>query len=343
MKHTVRQTTVPEIEVGNTVLLPPDVLMPMPNQPRKEFDPEVIRGIAESAISLRARGLGRLRTGFTDVLTVRLPSGALDKNNRLKDGVLLPIVSGETRWRAALWANERQPHSIPELPCAIENVNDEDALELAYFANAHRKDLSALDEAQFLLLWKNRQNLTLRQLANKTGKTLGYIQNRMDVIGASPDVLLIFDTRPKALSIVRRIETVKEPNARRELIKLAKKGATHEEINDRIRAMNMGISVEKYQAHQEVRGFEKQYEKEAGSAKRSTPPDDVENKTGQFDFGKALTELLFQSQAVLKSARQAKPQIVLSAKERSTLAARAAQIIGINEEIESLLHSQNKK
>jgi ParB/RepB/Spo0J family partition protein len=256
------------VDVGKVALIPPDRLEPMANQPRGAFDPDLVRQLADNIVALRSRGQGIQGSGFIDVVKAKLPSLALDDEGRLKDGARLIITSGETRWRAATLANERQPLSVPVVPVIVENIPDDAAMfELAYFANAHRRDLSDLDEGQALLRIKNARELTLEQLAAYVNKSMGYVQNRIDVIGAAPDVLAVFDARPKALSIVRRINTVKDPAARQELVALAKlKDTTAKDIEDAIRAHKAGVTVEEFQGEQERQGYQRQYEKEAQNA-----------------------------------------------------------------------------
>lgn len=263
----------PEVELGQVVLLPPDLLEPMTNQPRRAFDADLIREMADKAMDLFAQSQGIQGTGFIDVVKFRLPSGALDADGRLVPGVKLPIYSGETRWRAANFANERRPNSLPFLPCVGENVTEDEAFELAYFANLHRRNLNDLDDALALLRIKNQHDLTLEQLAKRIRvNNIGVIQNKIDVAKADPDVWEIFTARPneKVLSIARRISRVKDdPKLRRDLIKRAKKNATFKEIDDRVKAHNEGISYEDWLANQRVVELERKGENEAKKASRT--------------------------------------------------------------------------
>lgn len=262
-------TTLPEIEIGQIVLLPPSALEPMAGQPRTEFDSQHIESLARNVMELRARGGGIAGTGYIDALSLRLPANALDANGRLRDGARLPIVSGENRWRAANYANEQRANSIPVLPCIIENMAGDSAFEIAYFANAFRADLTPMEEAQALLRIKNARGFTLHELASHTGKTAGYLQNRLDLIGADPDVLAIFDERPNAIMAVRRISTVKDPTFRAQLIEMARSGADAKTISKHITAKNAGLSVEKYEAFRQLSRAEKQGETEAIAARQT--------------------------------------------------------------------------
>jgi ParB/RepB/Spo0J family partition protein len=268
MRKTPNSAT-PEIEIGQVVLLPPEVLEPTPDQPRQKFSEDDIRGMANNAINRRAKGQGIQETGFIDPLKLRLPANALDAEGRLKEEVRLPIYSGETRWHAANYANSLHAHSLPLLPCIIENVSEEDALELAYFANAQRKNLSELDDAIALLRIKNRHRYTMQQMTLHMNLSMGELQNRLDVAG-DKEVWEIFDGRKNALSMARRITQVKDPELKRSLIKRAKKkSTTFAEIDEIIKAHSAGVSVEKYRARQQVTRYEKQGEGEARKANQT--------------------------------------------------------------------------
>ncbi len=275
MKTKSQTETAPQIEVGDVLLLPPDVLEPMPDQPRTVFDENFIRGIADKAEEWRAQGRGIRGSGFIDVVKARLPSNALDGQGRLKSGVKIPFYAGENRWRAANFANERRPGSLPVLPVVVENLPAEDVYEMAYFSNALRRNFTELDDAIALLRIKNKHKFTLEQLARYAKMSMGELQNRIDVAQADPDVWVLFNgVIKKPLSSARRISTLKKPGEkklRKDLIRRALEGAPFAEINGRIAAHNIGIAYEDYLAGQEVASYERQGRKEAQAASSSAP------------------------------------------------------------------------
>ena len=93
-------------------------------QPRKYFSEASLKTLANSFIE----------QGFKGVVLVR-PSG---KNQYL-------IVYGERRWRAAKIAE------LDTIPCFVEEMDDETALDLAMGENLLREDLSKLEETLGLL------------------------------------------------------------------------------------------------------------------------------------------------------------------------------------------------
>lgn len=325
------------IEVGDVVLLPPDVLKPMPDQPRQTFDADYIRQLADNAIQLRAASRGIRGTGFIDVLKVRLPSLALDDDGHLKPNVRLPIYSGENRYRAAIFANERQTGSLPLLPCIVENLPEDDAYEMAYFANANRRDLSDLEDALALLRIKQKHKFTIEQLAHYVKRGVGEIQNRLDVAQADPDVWVLIDGRKDGLMIARRISTLKKPDQkklRRDLIKRAKAGAKFKEINDAIKAHNSGVSEERYAAGQEVASYEQSGRREA-AASASTAPTKTSAKTSaardEFNYVGELSDLIASARSFRSGLRGAS----FTAAEQRSLRTLAAELEAAARDIRS--------
>ena len=196
----------PDIEAGTLVLLAPEALVPDPNQPRQDKNWD-IAGLAANMAELRSRGRGIRGTGVLFPLLVRLPPGALDATGTLRRGVRLLIVDGEGRWQSAHRANEGHTGAVPLLPCLLEDVGEEDAFEIAYMANSHRRSMSPLDEGLALLRIKKRHGLGYDRLAARVNQSKDYVRDRLKAV-ASEDTLPILEQRPDAISLVRRINQV---------------------------------------------------------------------------------------------------------------------------------------
>ncbi len=91
-------------------------------QPRKHFDGEQLRELAES---IKTTG------GLLQPIVVR----PLDNNK-------FEIVAGERRWRAAQLAG------LSEVSCLVSFYSDEQALQAAIIENINRADLNPIEEAQ---------------------------------------------------------------------------------------------------------------------------------------------------------------------------------------------------
>ena len=146
---------------GRRVLyLSVDAIRANPDQPRKYFEPEALRELAES--------IGRY--GILQPLTVR----------RGEDGY--ELIAGERRLRAARMAGLR------EVPCLIAAVGEEDAALLALIENLQRRDLDYLEEAAAISRLIGRYGLSQQQAAEKLGKSQPAIANKLRLLRLGPPV-----------------------------------------------------------------------------------------------------------------------------------------------------------
>ena len=219
--------------IQDALLLPLSRLRATTNQPRAEFEDEGLRELASDIKERAARGEGVARTGILQPILVRYAPGAVDINGKVDKEAALLITAGERRFRAAGMAK------LDRVPVIISDQSSEAAYETALAENIHRRDLSPLDEARAFRYLMNLHNLSFRGLAEKLYGTVsrtGYIQKRMDALNAGEDVQKIIDERADSISIVRRIETIKEPEERANLIEMALGGASFKEIDETIKS-----------------------------------------------------------------------------------------------------------
>jgi ParB family chromosome partitioning protein len=120
-----------------------DRIVPDPNQPRKEFDPEALERLAES---LKARGqLQPIRVRW---------DGAADR---------YVVVVGERRYRAAQLAG------LDTLACVVTSgdVAPEDLVEDQLIENALREDLKPIEQAHAYRALLAARGLSHRELAER--------------------------------------------------------------------------------------------------------------------------------------------------------------------------------
>ena len=147
---------------GRRVLyLSVDAIRANPDQPRKYFEPEALRELAES--------IGRY--GILQPLTVR----------RGEDGY--ELIAGERRLRAAKLAGLR------EVPCLAVRSDEEESALLSLIENLQRQDLHYMEEAQCYYALLNNYNLTQEELAKRLGRSQSSIANKLRLLRLSPDVV----------------------------------------------------------------------------------------------------------------------------------------------------------
>ena len=93
---------------------------PNKSQPRKNFDPEALKTLADS---IRQNGV------IQPLLVRSMPDGSYQ------------IVAGERRWRAAKMAG------LTEVPVFIKELTDLQAQQIALIENLQRENLNPIEEA----------------------------------------------------------------------------------------------------------------------------------------------------------------------------------------------------
>ena len=132
-----------EMDIGNIVQ--------NPVQPRKTFEDEKIKELADSIIE----------KGILQPIIVR------EKNGKYE------IIAGERRFRAATEAK------LKKVPVIIKNVDDEESLELAIIENVQREDLNPIEEGEAYRVLIEKYDYTQEDLAKKLGKNRTTITNKL--------------------------------------------------------------------------------------------------------------------------------------------------------------------
>ncbi len=138
-----------------------DRIMPNPNQPRKEFNEETLRELAESIKEY----------GIIQPIVVS------------PNGEKYVIVAGERRYRSAKMAG------LDSIPSIIKETTEEDRAKLALIENVQREDLNPIDEALAYKEIIDAYNITQQNLGEMIGKSRGYIGNTMRLLQLDPQVI----------------------------------------------------------------------------------------------------------------------------------------------------------
>jgi ParB family chromosome partitioning protein len=140
---------------------PVENLRPNPRNPRRMFtDAE----LGELSDSIRERGI-------IQPIVVR----ALQGDN-------FEIIAGERRWRAA------QRAGLHDVPIAVVEANDAQALEFAIIENVQRADLNPIEEASGYLALMDDFNRTQDEVAQIVGKSRPHVANTMRLLKLSEPV-----------------------------------------------------------------------------------------------------------------------------------------------------------
>ncbi|MCB1792199.1 MAG: ParB/RepB/Spo0J family partition protein [Gammaproteobacteria bacterium] len=141
--------------------LPVDVIQRGRYQPRRNFDEDKLRELADSIAA----------QGMVQPIVVR-PVG--DKKYE--------IIAGERRWRAAQLAG------LGDVPVVVRDVDDQSAMAMALIENIQRDDLNPLEEATALHRLLNEFELTHQQVAQAVGKSRTTVTNLIRLLDLNGDV-----------------------------------------------------------------------------------------------------------------------------------------------------------
>lgn len=201
-----------------------DKIVPNPFQPRREFDEQKLRELAESVRMY----------GILQPLTVTR------KEIGREDGTFYTeyeLIAGERRLRASKLAG------LLQVPVIIREgeESEQEKLELAIIENLQREDLNAVDRALAFRQLVDVFGLPHAQVARKVGRSREYVSNSIRLLGL-PDymqsalrqaeisegharALLMLNDRPEEQDVVFREVLLKKMSVR-EIERIVRKIAT---------------------------------------------------------------------------------------------------------------------
>ncbi len=178
-------------------IVPVDHIEPNPEQPRMVFEQDALN---ELSASIREHGV------LQPILVRPLGPNTYQ------------IVAGERRWRASRLAG------LESIPALIEDIDDDTALEIAIIENLQREDLTPLDEAAMYDRMVHEHGYSIRKLADKLGKDKGYLENRLRLADAPPEIRELVSLRKDSLSHAYELMKVEDPKKRRRLAEQVARG-----------------------------------------------------------------------------------------------------------------------
>lgn len=132
-----------------------------PDQPRKVFNEEEIKGLAESI----------KENGLINPITLREKDGKYQ------------IISGERRFRAFKFLERDK---VPAL--VLKNIADSKMLELTLVENIQRTDLNPIEIAKSYKKLIYDLNIKQEELANRVGKSRSTVSNSMRILDLSENI-----------------------------------------------------------------------------------------------------------------------------------------------------------
>lgn len=189
LDNTIEQE---ESESSKTLRL--SKIEPNPDQPRREFDLELLTELADSIA----------KNGVIQPIAVR-PA---------QNEGYFTIVAGERRWRAAKMAG------LSEIPVIILDIDDKKAAELALIENIQRKDLNPIEEARAYKALIDEYDMTQADLAATVGKSRVSITNFLRLLDLPDEVLDLVSDESISTGHARALLGLKDPD---DMLPLAKR------------------------------------------------------------------------------------------------------------------------
>ncbi|MDX1407829.1 MAG: ParB/RepB/Spo0J family partition protein [Saprospiraceae bacterium] len=155
-----RQSVVKQIS-KHVERVPIDWIELNPHQPRKDFDEDNLKSLAQS---IKVHGI-------IQPLTLR----------RLSDEAY-QLISGERRLRASKMAG------LDSVPAYIRLADDQGMLEMALVENIQREDLNALEVAFSMNRLIRECNLTHEELSDRLGKDRSTVTNYLRLLKLPPEI-----------------------------------------------------------------------------------------------------------------------------------------------------------
>ena len=217
--ETVRQESdrQPESVSRETTLVRLSLIEPNRSQPRKKFDEDSLKELADS---IREHGI-------LQPILVR------------KTDNTYTILVGERRWRAARIAG------LKEIPVIVKTVDDQEAAEIALIENIQREDLGAVEEARAYRDLIEEYGMTQEELAGRVGKSRTAITNSMRLLQLDDSVLSLLEAGDLSAGHARALLGISG--------KRAQYKAAREVINNRLSVRETEKLVKKANAPEKVK------------------------------------------------------------------------------------------
>ena len=188
---------------------PIENLVANPRNPRRTFTEAELNELADS---IKERGI-------IQPIVVRVLKG--QENNNVEK---FEIIAGERRWRAA------QRASLHEVPIAIVEATDAQAMEFAIIENVQRADLNPIEEAAGYLALMEEFDHSQDDVAQIVGKSRSHVANLVRLLKLSEPVKQLVQSGQLSAGHARQL--IGQPNALEIAQDIIKRGLSVRQVED---------------------------------------------------------------------------------------------------------------
>ena len=216
---------------GSELLLNPSLLKPNPHQPRREFDEEALRELADS---IREHGI------IQPIIVEEVGDGTYY------------IIAGERRTRAARLAG------LSKVPVVVKKYSDSRKLEVALIENIQRESLNPVEEAQAYHKLMTLGNLSQEEAAARVGKNRSTVANSLRLLKLPEDMISSLATGQLTPGHARAILSILNPADQRILFgRIVGNGLSVREAEKMANELNSGSRAGTGKKEKEAKNAEK--------------------------------------------------------------------------------------
>lgn len=202
--HTEGSSTINEVDIS--------LIEANPNQPRREFDENALRELADSISEI----------GIIQPVTLR----------ELNNGHY-QIIAGERRWRASQLAG------LSSIPAYIRTADDENVMEMALIENIQRQDLNSIEIALAYQHLIDQYGLTQEKLSERVGKKRTTVANYLRLLKLPAPVQVALQNHEIDNGHARALLALDDPKAQVKLFKeIQQKGYSVRKVEEIIKNIN---------------------------------------------------------------------------------------------------------
>lgn len=198
--------------------IPLDQIEANPNQPRREFDEEALRELADSISAI----------GIIQPITLRQIS-----ENRFQ------IIAGERRWRASQLAG------LMAIPAYIRTISDENVMEMALVENIQREDLNAIEIALAYEHLLENTGMTQEKVSERVGKSRAAITNYLRLLKLPAQIQMALQKHEIDMGHARALLALDSPSLQIRLFKeIQKNGYSVRKVEEMVQHLKNGEDIE---------------------------------------------------------------------------------------------------
>ncbi len=188
-----------------------------PNQPRREFNQEALKELADSIVEV----------GIIQPITLRQTA-----NDAYQ------IIAGERRFRAA------QIAGLSTIPAYVRTADDENVMEMALIENIQREDLNSMEIALAYQHLLDQYRLTQEQLSERVSKNRATVANYLRLLKLPAEIQMGLKNKQIEMAHARALVSLSDPKLQVNLYReIVDQNYSVRKVEEMVKALMQGQSV----------------------------------------------------------------------------------------------------